>query len=55
MNSNSVAPGMNKNRFKTDGFSNPDTQNLFESWSEQLCEEIWTRRSSAASAVDRGL
>jgi hypothetical protein len=31
---------MNKNRFKTDGFSTPETQKLYESWSEQLCEQL---------------
>jgi hypothetical protein len=29
---------MNKNRFRNDGFSNPETQRLFEGWPEQECE-----------------
>jgi hypothetical protein len=32
---------MNKNRFKIDGFSNPDTQSLFESWSAGQCEKFF--------------
>jgi len=31
---------MNKNHFKTTGFSNTNTQQWFESWSEELCLKL---------------